>query len=224
MGGYRINKLLLLEDHTAFRQTLALVFEREPEFEVCLQAGSLEDARLLLEDLDGTPDAGILDFGLTDGNGAELIPELREANPDFVALILTASMERQDYARAVEAGAAGVLHKSADVDQIISGVTRILNVETLFSANELIELLRLAGDTRDQELEDQKSIETLTPREMDVLQALAEGLSNREIAENLYMSLDTERKHMMNILSKLGVHSRLQAVLFAVRSGLVEID
>jgi DNA-binding NarL/FixJ family response regulator len=95
--------------------------------------------------------------------------------------------------------------------------------ETLFSTNELAELLRLAGHTREEEREARTNIEKLTPREMDVLQALAEGLSNKEIAEKLYMSLDTERTHMMNVLNKLGVHSRLQALLFAARYGVVDL-
>ncbi|MGB3634013.1 MAG: response regulator transcription factor [Rubrobacteraceae bacterium] len=218
-----MRQVLLVEDHTAFRQTLALVFEQEPDFEIFLQAGTLEEARRKLENAEYSADVGILDLSLTDGEGVELVKELRKANPDFAALVLTASLDRADHARAVEAGASGVLHKSVDVDEIISGARRILEGETLFSSNELVELLRLAGHTREEEREARTSIEKLTPREMDVLQALAEGLSNKEIAEKLYMSLDTERTHMMNILNKLGVHSRLQALLFAVRYGIVDL-
>ncbi|MDP8939100.1 MAG: response regulator transcription factor [Actinomycetota bacterium] len=218
-----MKKLILIEDHTAFRQTLALVFEQEPDFEIFFQTGTLEEARQLLGSTEGVADVGIIDFTLTDGEGVELIPELREANPDFAALILTASLDRTDHARAVEAGAAGVLHKSADVDEILTSVRRILEGENLFSPGEMVELFRLAGQSREEEREARASIEKLTPREMDVLQALAEGLSNREIAEKLYMSLDTERTHMMNVLTKLGVHSRLQALLFAARHGLIEI-
>ena len=218
-----MNRLLLLEDHTAFRQTLSLVFEQEPDFEVVLQAGTLEEARRAIESTEESVDMGIIDFTLTDGEGVELLPELREDNPEFVAMILTASLDRSDYARAVEAGASGVLHKSADVDEILSSVRRIMDGETLFSPAELAELFRLAGHTREQEREARANVEKLTPREMDVLRALAEGLGNKEIAEKLYMSLDTERTHMMNILNKLGVHSRIQALLFAARHGAVEI-
>ena len=80
-------------------------------------------------------------------------------------------------------------------------------------------MLHLAGASRDA----RASIEQLTPRELQVLKALAQGLSNKEIAERLHMSVDTERTHMMNILNKLGVHSRLQALLFAARHGLIEL-
>jgi DNA-binding NarL/FixJ family response regulator len=168
-------------------------------------------------------DLGVIDLTLPDGEGTELIGELHEANPDFAALVLTASLDRTEYARAVEAGAAGVLHKSADVDAILDATRRLGEGETLLSEDELAELLRLAGENREEEFEARASIEQITPREKEVLQKLAEGLSNKEIAAKLHMSVDTERTHMMNILTKLGVHSRLQALVFAARHGLVEI-
>jgi DNA-binding NarL/FixJ family response regulator len=168
-------------------------------------------------------DLGIIDLSLPDGEGTDLIEELREANPDFAALVLTASLDRMEHARAVEAGATGVLHKSADVDAILDATRRVGDGETLLSDDELISLLRLAGQNREEEVEARASIEQITPREMEVLQMLAEGLSNKEIAAELHMSVDTERTHMMNILNKLGVHSRLQALVFAARHGLVKI-
>jgi DNA-binding NarL/FixJ family response regulator len=212
---------LLVEDHASFRQTLALVFDQQPEFEVVVQAGTLAEAR---EAIDGfEADLGVIDLTLPDGEGTELIGELREANPHFAALVLTASLDRAEHARAVEAGAAGVLHKSADVDAILDATRRLGDGETLLSDAELVALLRLAGQNREEEEEARVSIEQITPREREVLQMLAEGLSNKEIAAELHMSVDTERTHMMNILNKLGVHSRLQALVFATRHGLVEI-
>jgi DNA-binding NarL/FixJ family response regulator len=212
---------LLVEDHASFRQTLARVFDQEPEFEVVAQAGSLSEARRVMEGRE--VDLGIIDLSLPDGEGVELIEDLREANPPFAALVLTASLDREDHARAVEAGAAGVLHKSADVDEILDATRRLAAGETLFSSEELVEMLRLAGQSREEEREARANIEQLTPREMEVLKALGEGMSNKEIAQSLHMSVDTERTHMMNILNKLGVHSRLQALLFAARYGLVEL-
>jgi DNA-binding NarL/FixJ family response regulator len=216
-----MQSLLLVEDHASFRQTLALVFDQEPEFEVVAQAGSLSEARRVMEGQKA--DLGVIDLSLPDGEGVELIEDLREANPLFAALVLTASLDREDHARAVEAGAAGVLHKSADVDEILDATRRLAAGETLFSSEELVELLRLAGQNREEEREARANIEQLTPREMEVLKALGEGLSNKEIAKSLHMSVDTERTHMMNILSKLGVHSRLQALLFAARYGIIEL-
>lgn len=216
-----MQRILLVEDHTSFRQTLAYVFDHQPDFQVVAEAGTLADARL---EMDGSrADLGVIDLSLPDGEGTSLIAELRDANPHFAALVLTASLDRADHARAVEAGAASVLHKSADVDTIIDATRRMGEGETLLSQEDLLELLRLAGQNREEELEARASIEQITPREKEVLDCLAEGLSNKEIAAKLHMSVDTERTHMMNILNKLGVHSRIQALLFAARHGLIEI-
>jgi DNA-binding NarL/FixJ family response regulator len=218
-----MHHILLVDDHASFRQTLAFVFDQQPDIEVVAQAGSLAEVRRALEGLENEPDLGVIDLTLPDGEGTELIKDLREANEDFAALLLTASLDRTDHARAVEAGAAGVVHKSADVDEILDATRRISEGETLLSPEELVEMLRIASQDREEEREARANIEQLTRREREVLQALSEGLSNKEIAERLHMSVDTERTHMMNILSKLGVHSRLQALLFAARHGLVEI-
>ena len=216
-----MQRLLLVEDHASFRQTLALVFDGEPDFEVVAQAGTVAEARKVMGDREA--DLAVLDLSLPDGEGVELIEDLREANPHFAALVLTASLDRAEHARAVEAGAAGVLHKSTDVDEILDSTRRLGAGETLLSPEELVELLRIAGQSREEEREARASIEQLTRREREVLMALSEGLSNKQIAERLHMSVDTERTHMMNILNKLGVHSRLQALLFAARHGLVEL-
>src|SRR5919112_6252270 len=216
-----MQRILLVEDHASFRQTLAYVFDQQPEFEVVAQAGTVAEARRTMEGLEA--DLGVIDLALPDGEGTELIEELCEANPGFAALVLTASLDRAEHARAVEAGAAGVLHKSADVDEILDSTRRLAAGETLLTPEELVELLRLAGQSREEEREAQASIERLTHREREVLLALSEGLSNKQIAERLHMSVDTERIHMRNILNKLGVHSRLQALLFAARHGLVEL-
>src|SRR5215207_8924410 len=111
-----MQRVLLIEDHASFRQTLAFVFDEEPEFEVVAQAGTLAEARTAMDGLEA--DLGVIDLSLPDGEGTELIGELREANPEFAALVLTASLDRTEHARAVEAGAAGIVHKSADVDKI----------------------------------------------------------------------------------------------------------
>jgi DNA-binding NarL/FixJ family response regulator len=216
-----MQRLLLVEDHASFRQTLALVFEGEPDFEVVAQAGTVAEAREVMGDREA--DLGVVDLSLPDGEGVDLIEELREANQHFAALVLTASLDRAEHARAVEAGAAGVLHKSADVEEILNATRRLAAGETLLSPEELVELLRIAGQSREQEREARASIGQLTSREREVLRALSEGLSNKQIAERLHMSVDTERTHMMNILNKLGVHSRLQALLFAARHGLIEL-
>ncbi|HJQ28265.1 MAG TPA: response regulator transcription factor, partial [Rubrobacter sp.] len=131
-----MQRILLVEDHASFRQTLAFVFDQQPEFEVVAQAGTLAEARRTKGGFEA--DLGVLDLSLPDGEGTELIEELRETNPDFAALVLTASLDRAEHARAVEAGAAGVLHKSADVDEILDATRRLAEGETLLSQDELV--------------------------------------------------------------------------------------
>ncbi len=215
-----MTRVLLVDDHAAFRQPLAFMFEQEPDFTVVAQVGTLAEARKVLEGVD----VAIVDLDLPDGSGVDLIGKLRAANPHAMVLVLTGSADRTIHARAVEAGAAGVLHKSACIKDVIDAARRLVAGESLLSPNEVIELLRLAGHQRKQNYEAQQAIESLTPRERDVLQALAEGLSDKEIAERLYVGVGTVRTNMMSILTKFGAQSRLQALVFAVRHGVVEID
>ena len=216
-----VARILLVEDHASFRQAIALVLNRTPELRVVGQAGSLQEAR---EVIGAEPvDVAIVDLGLPDGYGGGLIQELRDANPEAQALVLSASLDRSEIARAVEYGAAGVLHKSSGMDEVVEAVRRLRAGETLLSISEVVELLRFAGARRKEEHEARHALAQLTPREREVLQALAEGLDGREIAERLSISVATERNHTARILAKLGVHSRLQALVFALRYGVVEI-
>jgi PAS domain S-box-containing protein len=213
-------RVILVEDHLSFRQAAASLFEQDPEFAVVGQAGSLAEARGMLE---GGVDVAVVDLGLPDGYGGDLIRELRAHNPQAQALVLTASLDQAEIARAVESGAAGVLHKSAGMDEVVEAVRRLRAGETLLPLEEVVELLRFAGFRREQEHEARQAIAQLTPREREVLQALAEGLDGPEIAERLNISIPTERNHMASILAKLGVHSRLQALVFALRYGVVDV-
>lgn len=213
-------RVLLVDDHAAFREPLSFMFDREPEFTVVAQAGSLAEARGILEGVD----VAVVDLDLPDGEGIELIGELRAANPQAMVLILTASADRGTHAQAVEAGAAGVLHKSVYIRDVIDAVRRLEAGEALLSPNEVGELLRLASQQRAQDQEARLAIESLTPREREVLQALANGLNDKEIGQRLYVSTGTVRNHVVRVLGKLGVHSRLQALVFAVRHGAVRIN
>ena len=96
--------------------------------------------------------------------------------------------------------------------------------EALIPLEEVVELLRFASSRKDEDYEARQAIARLTPREIEILQALGEGLDSHGIAEQLYISLRTERNHMTNILAKLRVHSRLQALIFAVRHGVVSLN
>ena len=212
-------RILLVEDHASLRQAVAALFDREPGFTVVGQAGSLAEARTMLDGVD----VAIVDLDLPDGYGGDLIKEMRDANPHAMALVLSAYFDRANIAQAVESGAAGVLHKSAGMDEVAEAVRRLKAGESLMSLEEVVELLRFAGSHREQEHEARQAIAELTPREREVIEALAEGLDGKEIAERLNISLPTERNHMASILTKLGVHSRLQVLVFALRYGMVNI-
>jgi len=105
----------------------------------------------------------------------------------------------------------------------VEAVKRLRAGEALLSPDEVIEMLRMVSRQRQEQLEAQRAIDRLTRREREVLQALAEGLDSKDIADKLHITVETERTHMVNILNKLGVHSRLQALVFAARNGIVEI-
>jgi PAS domain S-box-containing protein len=214
-------RILLIEDHATVREALAATFEREEGFEVVGQAGSLEEARGMLGM--ESVDVAVVDLGLPDGYGGDLIKDIIEANPHAQALVLSASLERAQIAQAVQSGAAGVLNKTAPLDEVVGAVERLRAGETLMPLSEVVEMLRFAGARREEEHEARRAVESLTPREREVLQALAEGLDSAGIAERLNISLRTMRNHMASILSKLGVHSQLQALVFALRHGVVEV-
>lgn len=196
------------------------MLERESEFEVVGQVGSVAEAQALdrqsLEDVE----VAIVDLALPDGDGLDLLEDLSSRT---VTLVLSASLETGRFARAVESGASGVLHKSTPIKEIVDAVRRLKAGEALLSPGDVIEMLRLVNRERQEELSARRAVERLTPREKEVLQALAEGLESREIAERLSVTVETERTHMVNILHKLGVHSRLQALVFAARHGVVQI-
>src|SRR5215216_7389345 len=134
-------RILLVEDHVSFRQAIASMFEREPEFVVVGQAGALSEARKMLCGVD----VAIVDLTLPDGYGGKLIKELRAYNPQAQVLVLSASLDRAEIARAVEAGAAGILHKTVEMYEVVKAVQRLRAGETLLPMEDVVELLRFAS-------------------------------------------------------------------------------
>jgi DNA-binding NarL/FixJ family response regulator len=212
-------RVLLVETHVALREAIALGFEREPGFTVAGEAGTLAEARELLDGID----VAVVDLRLPDGYGGDLVKELLAVNPQAHALALGMGLDHAEIARAMDSGAAGVLDGTAHLDEIVDAVRRLRAGETLMPLTDVIELLRFAGRQREREREDRKALARLTPREREVLQALAEGLDSQGIADRLHITVRTERNHIASILAKLGVHSQLQALVFALRYGIVEI-
>jgi DNA-binding NarL/FixJ family response regulator len=213
-------RLLLVDDHAAFRLPLAMILESEPDLIVEAQAGSLAEARAALPEIAGRVDVAVVDLQLPDGNGVEFVRELRAENPEGHTVVLTADTDKRRHAQAVEAGAAGVILKSVQPHEIVDAIRRASMGEPVQSAHEIIELLRLAGAERERTRVMQATLAQLTPREREVLAVLAEGLDNKAIAERLSISPDTARTHVVKVLGKLGVESRLQAAIIAIQQGI----
>jgi two-component system, NarL family, response regulator DevR len=216
--------VMILDDHDTFRDPLAFMLEREPDLAVVARPRSLSEAREALGDAGLAVDVAIVDLNLPDGSGADIIEELHGSRPRATALVLSATADQRQLARAIEAGAAGVMHKSAPIGDLVEAVRRLAAGEQLLSQAEVIEALRFLTRVREGHREAQRASARLTPREREVLQALAEGSSDREIARRLHVGEGTVHSHVTNILSKLEVSSRLQALVFAVRHGVVAIE
>ncbi len=217
-------RIMVVDDHDTFRDPLAFMLERELDLTVVARPRSLSETREVLESMDVAVDVAIVDLNLPDGSGTDLIKDLRGSRPRAKALVLSAISEQRHLAEAIEAGAAGVKHKSTPMSDLVEAVRRLAAGEQLLSQQDVIEALRLIVRERESHREAQALSEKLTPREREVLQALAEGLSDKEIAQRLHVGVGTVHSHVANILSKLEVSSRLQALVFAVRHGLVTIE
>lgn len=210
-------RIMLIDDHAAFRQPLAFMLDREADMQVVGQAGSLAGAQAL----DVEFDVAMLDLNLSDGNGLELIRGWTAASQTSRTLVLTAMDVESHRAICIDAGALGVLSKSESIANIIEAIQQVSRGEPLYPAADMYEMLRVASQQRELERQIEITASRLTPREREVLQVLARGLNDKDIAKCLSISTETVRTHMVNILSKLEVESRLQALVFAARHNLV---
>jgi len=217
-------RIMILDDHDTFRDPLAFMLEREPDLTVVARPRSLFEASGIVGDDGFEVDVALVDLNLPDGSGAHLIKELRDSRPQATALVLSATADQRHLATAIEAGAAGVMHKSAPMGELVEAVRRLATGDQLLSQEEVIEALRFLTRERESHREARLASDRLTPREREVLQALAEGSSDRDIARRLHVGEGTVHSHVTNILSKLEVSSRLQALVFAVRHGVVTIE
>ena len=224
-GTARPLRIMLVEDHIAYRQALALMLDRDPGFEVVAQAGTLAEAQLSLDERETQEgiDAAVIDLALPDGNGADLIGDLRSHNPDLTVLVLSATLRQANLTKAVWAGADGVLDKLAGPAEIISALRRVVAGAALPSQQEVVDALPSADRQRDPDSDAQMAVGRITPREREVLRALAEGLDSEGVAERLSITVEEEPARVAALLVKLGVRTRLQAIALAARLGLVKI-
>lgn len=215
-------RIFIVDDHASFRDSLVFLLEYQEDFTVVGKAGTFAEASVLLATTD--IDVALVDLDLPDGHGLDLLPKIHERNPGVPAIILTGSVRPESKALAIAAGAVGFLHKSTNVTEIVQSISRVASGQSLLSVTEAMSLMRQASQYQARSQTASNSLQKLTPREREVLLALVDGLDNQGIAQRLSLSTATVRSHVVQVLDKLNVESRLQAALFAVRSGLVAPD
>ncbi len=215
-------RLLLLEDHVSVRETLALLLAAQPDMEVVAEAGTIAEARRLLPD--ANPDIALIDLGLPDGSGVEFVRDMRRNNRESRVIVLTGLIDLGEHGRAIEAGAACVLHKSAPIQKIVDAIRSLADGRVVLDPDDALKLMRLAEERRQQSAAAETAVNRLTPREKELLQLLAYGHSDKEIAVRMGLQAKTVRNHMTGLLDALGAESRLQALVLAIRYGIIDIS
>jgi len=198
---------------------LARILDREADIEVVGAAASLAEARAAARQ---PVDVVLMDYRLPDGTGVEATRAIKARHPTARVVMLTAVADDETILESIQAGADGYLTKDRAVDEVVGAVRAAHAGETLLPRAVILDIARRVAAARERTAE-RPPIEPLTPREFEVLRALAEGLSSREICDRLFIAPNTLRTHVQNIMAKLHVHSKLEAVAFALRHRLIEL-
>jgi DNA-binding NarL/FixJ family response regulator len=206
-------RVLIVEDHVVVAEGLGALLNDQDDMTVVGKVGSVGESISLAAEL--SPDVVIIDFRLTDGTGADAGAGIRQIRPDTKLIFLT--REDGDAARfaALEAGASAFIHKSRAASEVVDAIRTVAGGGTLITPRTIAALLNKRRSMDAQ-------LESLTPREKEVLRLMAEGVSSREIASKLGISYTTVRTHIRSLGAKLGVHSKLQAIVKARELALVE--
>ncbi|BCX02846.1 MAG: DNA-binding response regulator [Candidatus Roseilinea sp.] len=215
-------RLILVDDHVMLRQGTAELLRREPDLQVVAEAGNGQEALELAHAL--KPDIVVMDIRMPVLNGIEATRHIRRSLPEVQVLVLTAHDDDQYVFSLLQAGASGYLLKTAPVSELVKAIRQVKAGESPLSpqiARKVVAHMR--GDARPPTSDD-GSVDALTPRELEVLQMLARGMSNQAIAEALYISDRTVQAHLTNIFAKMQVTSRLDAVLTAIRRGWLTLE
>lgn len=207
--------VLIVEDHDMVAQALASALSATGWFRVC---GCMRTRAEAMHAVTARPpDVVVLDLRLADGDDTtSFIPDILAAAPDAKVLIVSAWGDDWSVSRAVEAGCHGYLLKEQGLDELVDGIRAVARGEATFAPSVLSRVLKLLRPGT-------VTTETLTARETEVLRRLADGLTTEQIAADLYVSVNTVRNHVNNIIRKLNVHSRLEAVSYAIRNGLIRV-
>jgi two-component system, NarL family, response regulator LiaR len=207
-------RVLITDDHGVVRQGLRMFLSLDPDFEVVGEASNGEEALAMARELG--PDVVLMDLLMPVMDGISATEKIRAELPEVEVIALTSVLEDASVTGAVRAGAIGYLLKDTDSEELSRAIKAAAEGRVHLAPEAAARLMR--------EVRAPESPEALTGRETEVLRLLARGKANKQIASSLYVSEKTVKAHVSSILMKLGVQSRTQAALYAVRTGLVSID
>ena len=215
----RAARILIVDDHPIVRRGIVQLIQNESNLEVCGEADSPATAVELLESL--RPDLVIVDLTLAHANGLGLIKDLQARDPRLPVLVLSMHDETLYAERALRAGAMGYIMKQEATDHIVEAIRQVLGGNIYVSERMTTRMLhRLVGDKR--EAGAVSPLETLSDREMEVLHLLGQGLSTRQIAEQLFLSVKTVETYLEHLKTKLGLESGRELIRYAMRHSLDE--
>jgi len=209
--------VLIADDHRLFRQGMMSLMKTRPDLvRVVGEASSGREAVSMTRELQ--PDIVLMDIYMPDGTGLEALQAIMESGADIAVVMLTASELDEHLYEAVQLGAAGYLLKNLDADELFDLISGVANGEAAMTRAMAARLLKNVAGHSSQPT----PVESLTEREIEVLQLVAQGASNPAIAEELCITINTVKTHLKNILEKLQVENRTQAATYALQSGLVD--
>lgn len=227
----KVTTIALIDDHRLFREGVKRILDMEPDFEVVAEGDDGNEAEAVIES--AHPDVVLMDINMPHLNGVEATRELIKAHPDLKVIILSIHDDETYVTHALKCGALGYLLKEMDADSMIEAVRIVAQggayIHPKVTHNLVSEFRRLATEGFSTEpsgfrdMEYRPPVHLLTHRECEVLQLMADGKSNRAIGEELYISEKTVKNHVSNILQKMGVEDRTQAVVVAIKNGWVKI-
>jgi len=216
-------RVLLAEDHVVVREGTRELVQRERDMEVVGEAGDGEEAIELTDELH--PDVVIMDISMPRVNGIEATKRIKERHPTTAVLILTAYDNEQYIFALLEAGAAGYLLKNVRRSELIDAIRAVHQGEPVLHPQIARKVVERFRDRKARPSGEEEPIrDPLSEREMEVLRLAGKGISNKDIASQLSLSARTVQAHLGNIFSKLGVGSRTEAVLYALRKGWFSLD
>jgi DNA-binding NarL/FixJ family response regulator len=215
-------RVLVVDDHALFRRGLQMVLGQEPGMVVVGEAENGEEA--VERAIALVPDIVLMDVRMPKRSGIEACTAINTAVPSAQIIMLTMSDEEADLYDAIKAGAMGYLLKEISVEEVAHAIRAVQGGQSLISPSMAGKLLNeFATMIKKDDRKQQVAAPRLTDREMEVLRLVAKGMNNRDIAKVLFISENTVKNHIRNILEKLHLHSRMEAVVYAVREKLLEI-